>query len=58
MKRTIMSALHGLRAGLADVAAADLWNEIAQAESILPAERGRKVKEYEKRNSGGAAIIG
>jgi len=54
-KRTIMSALDGLRAGLPDVAAANRWNEIAQAESILRTERGRKVKESEKHDSGGAA---
>jgi hypothetical protein len=54
-KRTIMSALDGLRAGAVGEVAADLWNEIAQAESVLHAERSRKAKDYEQRNSGGAA---
>lgn len=51
-KRTIMSALDGLRAGSPGKAASDLWSEIAQAESIIRAERDRKVKEYEEGSSG------
>jgi hypothetical protein len=54
-KRTIMSALDGLRAGSPGKAASDLWSEIAQAELILSAERDRKVNEYEEGSSGGTA---
>jgi hypothetical protein len=44
-KRTIMAALDRLSAEAPIEAAPDLWSEIAQAESVLRAERDRKVKE-------------
>ena len=48
-KRSIIAALDELRAGPPDNATHDLWSAIAQAESVICAERGRKVKEYEER---------